>query len=314
MPPPSPFQSESDDPIARPPSQGQEPAAALRPDRPWYATGVRLDAEDFQAEQLYHRARLAAGLRWLGGCGTLTGLRVRWQEATPASGGTAATEEEIVVQPGLAVDRFGRLISLTRPHCLRLNPWLAGLANRDRWLRQRTEGDTTLRLVVADVFIRFLALPRGYTPAVAAGPFDATDAVQPNRIRDSHRLELVPRPGEMGMGDRLPVDPWAPLRTSTVNRWQVLQDLILDGALADNPPPAEGPGEGTLRSRPEHTDGVDPSALFLARLEIPVSPPDDLPLSRLASRRVTVRNDLREFLLSSTALAAWAGVPARSNP
>jgi hypothetical protein len=310
MPPPSPFRPESVDPIARTPSRGSESAGALRPDRPWYATGVRLDAEDFQAEQLYHRARLAESLRWLGGCGTVAGLRVRWQEATPASGGRAATEEEIVVQPGLAVDRFGRLISLPRPHCLRLNPWLAALANSETWLRERNEGGTTRQLVVADLFIRFLALPRGYTPAAAAGPFDATDAVQPNRIRDSHKLELVARPREMGMGERLPLDPWAPLRTTPAEqRWQVLQDLILDGA----PAATEGQGEGALKDRPEHAGGIDPSALFLARLEIPVAS-GDAPLSRLASQRVTVRNDLRELLLSSTALAAWAGVPARSNP
>ena len=36
--------------------------AELRPDRLHFATGVMLDREDFQAEQLYHRGRLARAL------------------------------------------------------------------------------------------------------------------------------------------------------------------------------------------------------------------------------------------------------------
>ena len=35
---------------------------------------------------------------------------------------------------------------------------------------------------------------RGKTPAFAVGPFDATDAVVPSRLRDEYELRLVPRP------------------------------------------------------------------------------------------------------------------------
>jgi hypothetical protein len=49
--------------------------AAERPDRPFYATGVLLDAEDFLDEQTYHRGRLARALAYLHGTGTIAGSR-----------------------------------------------------------------------------------------------------------------------------------------------------------------------------------------------------------------------------------------------
>lgn len=314
MPPPSPFLQETPDPIARQSGEGDGQQPPPRPDRPWYATGVLLDAEDFQAEQLYHRARLAEAMRGLGGCGTLAGLRVAWQDAQAASGDAPAREEEIVVRPGLAVDRFGRLIEVPRPACLRLSRWLGGLESAAAAAAVRTANvdGAAFQEIVADVFIRFLALPRGYTPAQATGPFDATDAVQPSRIRDSYKLEMRLRPRRMALEGWLPRDPWGSVRqqANAALRWRTLQDLILDGE----------PGGGdrwsgeTPQPRSEHEDGVDPTMLFLARLRIPVAPPGTAPLTRLAGRDVSVRNDLREVVLSSSALAAWAGVPVRSTP
>lgn len=309
MSPPSPFIEEAIDPLASPSREGHENQPPLRPDRPWYATGVLLDAEDFQAEQLYHRAQLAEAMSCLGGCGTLAGLKVTWQREIAASGSTPAREEEITVQPGLAVDRFGRLIEVPRPACLRLRRWLRDLKDPTSHLQDLTVNGATIQGIVADVFLRFLALPRGYTPAVAAGPYDATDAVQPSRIRDSYKLDLVPRPGTMSTQDRLPADPWAPLRTVAADqRWQTLQSLILAGG----PGGIDRWGSTDLQQRPEHEGGVAPTALFLARLLIPVDPSAN-PLTRRTNQEVTVRNDLRELVLSTTALAAWAGIPARST-
>ena len=50
--------------------------ARPRPQRPFYATGMLLDAADFSAEQTYHRGRLAQALALLSGGGTLAGLAV----------------------------------------------------------------------------------------------------------------------------------------------------------------------------------------------------------------------------------------------
>jgi hypothetical protein len=60
-------------------------------------------------------------------------------------------------------------------------------------------------------------------------------------------------------------------------------------------------------------DGVDPTALFLARLQIPVDTKTAGVINRPASE-VTVANELREFVLSTSALAALAGMPAPSTP
>jgi len=78
------------------------------PERVNYATGVLLDAQDFVDEQTYHRSRLAAALKALAGFGTIAGLRV-----IPPAPGDA--ELELSVAPGLALDRFGRLIQIDAP-------------------------------------------------------------------------------------------------------------------------------------------------------------------------------------------------------
>src|SRR5258706_462277 len=89
-------------------------------ERPLYATGMLLDAQDFADAQTYHRVQLARAMAYLAGGGTLAGLRVTHQVATS---GPNARPEEIRVEPGLAVDRLGRLIELPRPACLRLPRW-----------------------------------------------------------------------------------------------------------------------------------------------------------------------------------------------
>ena len=53
-------------------------------ERPSYATGILLDAQDFTDEQTYHRGRLARALASLTGGGTLAGLRVSHSPATGA--------------------------------------------------------------------------------------------------------------------------------------------------------------------------------------------------------------------------------------
>lgn len=316
MAPPAPFRLDDADPLENPSVSGDGDSLPLRPDRPWYATGVLLDAEDFQAEQLYHRSRLAAAMLNLGGCGTLAGLKVLWQPSHPASRATPAREEEITVEPGLALDRRGRLIEVPRPACLRLERWLAGLKEplATSCIREHTQAGVSQRQIVADVFLRFLPIPRGYTPAAASGPFDASDAVQPSRIRDSYKLELAPRPGAMSSGDFLPLDPWAEVRAAATPeaRWQRLQELILAGGVTHGVASASlGAGDS---SGSASEGAVSPEALFLARLWIPVVKTDAGSLTRANGNAVTVRNDLRAFVLSISALAAWVGMPAPSTP
>jgi hypothetical protein len=77
-----------------------------------------LDTREFLDEQAYPRRRLARALLKVAGNGTLAGLRV--SHHTAIASGEATRPEEIRVDPGVVVDRLGRLIELPRPACLGL--------------------------------------------------------------------------------------------------------------------------------------------------------------------------------------------------
>ena len=98
------------------------------------------------------------------------------------------------VEPGLAIDRYGRLIETQGAQCISLAKSFAGQSTALLTSAvQRSPRVTMAAAVVADVFLSAHACPRAKTPAFAAGPFDALDAVVPARIADAFRLELVPR-------------------------------------------------------------------------------------------------------------------------
>lgn len=278
--------SQEKDPLTRRPS----------PDRLFYETGALLAKDDFRDEQTYHRGRLARALRYLHGSGTVAGLKVEW---TPREEGVG--DEQLTVKPGLAIDRWGRVIEVPRSACLRLQRWY--LAQDPDQLIQafhpRTPPlpDDPYTGVVVDVFIRFAVCERGKTPAFATGPFDALDAVAPSRLRDWYELELVIRPEPE---PPLP-QPWHPELTGIPDpeaRRAALQDAILDNwneGTADTE-------HGDLPPLPEHRVDQDPASVFLARLVIPATagaPPvrTDAP--------VTVDNHSRPFVYPPLSLVRW---------
>lgn len=282
--------SKSTDPLA---------AAPLSPDRVYYATGISLDAEDFLAEQLYHRSRLARALFYLHGSGTAAGLRVDWNK--PLKPGDDAQfpqgrDEEIVVQPGLAIDRLGRLIEFPRSACIRV----------DRWYQSQIADDLTKGFhldrggVVVDVFVRFVSCERGKTPAFAAGAFDALDAVAPARLRDSYELTLVIRQeASADLNQHLPQNPWGDfstgdrpaLQTAILNAWHEGSDQW---------------DETGLKPLAEHAIGQDPTALFLARLVLPATAalPGQRPV-RTADATIVPDNSQRSFVYAAGAIARW---------
>jgi len=290
--------------------------AQPRADRLSYATGMLLDAQDFSDEQTYHRGRLARALAFLAGDGTLAGLEV---QHVP---GTATQVEEIRVQPGIAVDRLGRLVEVPRLACLRLPRWfdaargttggsaltaatynvLASFASA----RMGASGATLpTRAVVADLFLRFAACARGLTPSFAQGPFDALNAVSTSRLRDAYELLLLPRPGLDTSYSGLPLPPGPALlgnpATPIADRRDALQDAVLHGWAGSG----HAGGDGGLAPAPEQPAGLDPSAVFLARVFIPVdttTPPlrtADVPL---------VDNWARHFLPPAALFAQCAGL------
>jgi len=289
-------------------------------ERPSYATGMLLDAQDFSDEQTYHRGRLARALASLTAGGTLAGLRVLH---SAAAGAPNPRPEEIRVEPGVAVDRLGRLIEVPRPACVRLQPWFeaafaadggdtlrrAAYSDLNRFLSERaiaeagTEGRPPIpdRGVVADVFVRFVACARGLTPSFATGPFEALDAVATSRVRDAYELQLAARDGLDDDFDGLPSPgpDLAAIADPAVRRAR-LQDAILDSY------PARGrtAGTGELAPLPEHPNGADPTSVFLARVVIPVGPGN--PPARNGSD-VLVDGWSRRFIPSALLVARWIG-------
>jgi hypothetical protein len=269
------------------------------PDRVSYATGVLLNADDFDAEQLYHRGRLARVLAYLHGCGTVAGLRVDWQAAVVPSASDPGHEERLMVQPGLAIDRLGRIVEIPGPACIRLDPWFAAQTDSD--LAQGLHG-APYNGVVVDVFVRFVVCERGKTPAFLTGPFDALNGLAPSRLRDSYELTLVIR---KEVAPPLPQDPWPdlPAGADTATRLSAAHAAVF-AAWQDS-------GEnGVLPPSPEHVLGQDPTSLFLARLVLPATAPGPgVRPTRVTGAAVTVGNEHRLFVFSTAALARWIGLP-----
>lgn len=289
--------------------------AQPRAERPAYATGMLLDAQDFSDEQTYHRGRLALALSLLAGGGTLAGLAVEHQPQSTTQA------EEVLVRPGVAVDRLGRLVELPRPACRALADWFADAAAADGGDTLRTSAYDNLqrfvsarflaanpalpaRAVVADVYLRFAQCAVGLTPSFAAGPFDALNAVSTSRIRDAYELVMVPRTGLSNTQVGLPLPPAGPLIAtgSPSERSGAAQDAVLGGYVASGH--VGGTAQG-LPPGPEHPPNLDTSAVFIARVLLPVgaaNPPQrtaDVPL---------VDNYARRFLPSMPLLWQSAGL------
>jgi hypothetical protein len=264
-----------------------DPLEALPPsERVNYATGVLLDAQDFLDEQTYHRGRLAAALRALVGFGTVAGLRVLPPEADDP-------ELELRVEPGLAIDRYGRLIELQAPHCIRLARWFAAAETGAlRAAIHRAPRVAVEAALVVDVFLAAQSCARGKTPAFATGPFDALDAVVPSRLAEAAALDLVPR--AEGGPDPIP---------APANFWPAAdagRETLLQAVLGSWDGGTAAISNEGLDPLAEHVAGRDPSALFLARVAIPVDLAEDAPAGTRPVldlvERVSVDNGARPFV------------------
>ncbi|HEX2828592.1 MAG TPA: hypothetical protein VHP37_19720 [Burkholderiales bacterium] len=279
------------------------------PERASYATGMLLDAQDFTDEQTYHRGRLARALALFGGGGTLGGLEVKHR---PAQG---KKPEEIEVSAGAAIDRLGRLVELQRPACLRLQVWFDGEKQRDggdtlqratltdlgRFVSERVEnaGGLPARAVVADVFVRFIACERGLTPSFASGPFDALDAVAASRVRDAYELHLVPR--DDGLDGNFSGLPSQGPDLVSIADLDARRAALQDAMLAAYP---KMTGDGKLEPPPGHPPELDPTAVFLARVLIPVN--TSKPPGRTKDAPI-VDNYSRRFIPTAELLSRFVG-------
>src|SRR5438477_8609480 len=207
--------------------------------RVFYATGVLLDAQHLDAEQLYDHRRLGRALSYLHGSGTLAGLEVTWEKAT---GGRS---ERLVVKPGIALDRLGRIIEVPRDADLALDRWLDGQS--DAHLIGAFK--PSFQGVVVDVFVRLVP-----------GEPSQGDGYEVNLYL---RQEPDPPP--------LPPPAW-PVFTRTDGARRELQDAIFaawhEGGGGD-----DSSVQGRPKAPPEHVPGQEPTSVFLARLVLPATLP-----------------------------------------
>lgn len=287
------------------------------PDRVHYAIGALLDDADFQDEQTYHRGRLARVLAYLHGSGTVGGLNVSLR---------SDGEENLVVSPGLAVDRLGRLIEVSRSSCLRLGNWLEDQPTDQLLASRRPAEQGDGEVVLADLFIKFESCARGKQPAFAGTNMDNLNAVQPARLRDAYRIELMlrtegdPKLPSDGFPD-LPAEPEVSeseieesvAEESEAERlWKRLLRYKLEESWRESTT-WSGPG-GDLSLDREHLVGQDGTELLLARVAVPVTlNADGRPQRDLGRAIAEPDNQLRRFVFSAAELLAWHTGIGRAN-
>lgn len=266
-----------------------------------YATGVLLSADDFRDEQTYHRSRLAAALGSLLGHGTLAGLAVRAPEAEDNA-------LHLTVEPGIALDRHGRLIEVIEPWCIRLANWFAAQPTGALRAAIQRKPRTPLDVAVAvDVFLSLEDCGRGRTPSFAQGPFDALDALVPARLSEQPSFELILRaegpPGKIPE----PENHWPAAGASAEDRLKAVLGSYGLG-LQDGQ-------AGQLAPLAEHVTGRDPGAVFLARVAIPVEIAASAPAGERPkldpTQRVQVDNSIRPHIFLPF---KWLGAEPRAVP
>ncbi len=258
----------------------------LNPSRVHYEIGTLLAAEDFNDEQAYHRGRLACALAALHGGGTLTGLKVSWVPAATNQ------QEELQLSPGLALDRFGRLIEVPRTWCIRLDKWYKSTPAAEL----ARAFDAPSRTIICDLYIRFESVEFGRTPSFARTTFDTLNATTPARRRDAFHLDLIPR-----LKPTLPkpsFEEFVPQMDP-----EKLKSLILDS------PYGVGFDGKTWAPQPEHEGGVDTRNLFLARIPIPADPPANATTApRRTGGPITPDNLSRRFVIAPGILTRFSGL------
>lgn len=244
-----------------------------------YRNGILLDSSDFQQEQAYHRGQLARALARLHGFGTLAGLKVEHFAAGTLrpEDNQPRPEEELVVQPGIALDRAGRLVEVKSRQCLRLNRWFAHQIARPGAVLKPHRGPGNQRHFVGDLFLRFVECPQGLRPGFPEPAADATDALVPSRTHEGFELTLAPR--DCDPANELPPVPASRFSATPPADRRSALDAIYAAYAA--------PREELLADEypPELTDRT---AVFLARVRIRLLDHSSTALERHAGVAVAI--------------------------
>ena len=254
-----------------------------------YNNGILLDASDFQQEQTYHISRLAVALSQLHGFGTIAGLQVERTAPGPiGTDGEPNPPEQLVVHPGIALDRAGHLIEITGDQCLRLNNWFNFQVAQPAAILKPFRDSGNLRYFIGDLFLSFNDCQQGLRPGFPEPAADATDAIVPSRSNDSFQLQLVVR--DCDPETTLPNVPVSRFATLPTDRAGLLAAIY---AAYDQPSPAD------IQEYPP--DFADKTAVFLARVRIRLEDAPATSLNRHASGEVVI-DDLDRPIVPPTDL------------
>jgi hypothetical protein len=263
----------------------------LYPDRVNYANGVLLDEKDFRAEQAYFRGRLGRVLSYLHGFGTVAGLNVVVLESAP---------HIIRVEPGLAVDRLGRLIELHVPYCIRAQKWF-DFQDQSKLAESydKSQVDGGLQAVVADLFIKFNSCKRGMTPSFGIDNVDATDAFTAERLRDGSSLELVIRTEPEEFKPRQQA-PYEMLSAGPLSLAEALAELRMVKTEAGwREADFWNSANGKINVGNEYVPGQNGTEILLARLQLPAT---GNPVLYDTNGHIEIDNGVRVLSLSTDEL------------
>jgi hypothetical protein len=224
----------------RDPATPGDPLSRLR-----FHYGQCLSAEDFEAEQRYFVLRQRLHNALLHGVGTVWGLAIRRQQPKPAGG------DQLVCEPGMAIDPLGREIWVLQPLCLDLAALEASFWAQ---LTSTDPEDAKGPQRRAYVVLRYEACLSDEVPVIPLPCSDDHDGLAASRLRDSFRLCLEAE---------APPDPYATVRDIT-RRPQPVEprQRLLRHALNDAPLP------WPVAPLERFWSGADDAALLLATLEL----------------------------------------------
>jgi hypothetical protein len=160
------------------------PGTALDPDqRVNYEFGLVLGVNEFRQEQAYFLEKNYLCNRELHGCGTVSGLKVTLQAP-----GDDANDRVVTVEPGIAVDQWGRSIVVRNILCAHLQAWLAK-QDQDNQNSVATHLDAAGNGHVY-VVANYQAEPEAFVPVPVQGcNSEITQAA--SRIHDSYNIALT---------------------------------------------------------------------------------------------------------------------------
>lgn len=164
----------------------------LSPDlRVFYQYGMVLGLDDFLQEQTHNLGLDYHHERALHGYGTVYGLHVTTTTPPDALGDVTVT-----VEPGMAVDQWGREVTLPTAQCARLGAWLAAQGQATAEAHLGSSGELVVYVVAA-----YAECPDNLVP-LPGQPCSTSSQMQvPSRLRDAWDIELRWAPPAMPAWD-----------------------------------------------------------------------------------------------------------------